>query len=132
MKFATTDMKFDQLAENVAKSLVTSFPLCGLDSWVDQKFAKSTLEKMKKFPNFMKELKAQKIYDMDEKVALDILKKELLSGGASKTVEKSLDAVISRLSGSASVDQVGNAVVDELVKSSEFRGLCEKVAKQMK
>ncbi len=132
MKFVTSDMKFDQLAENVVKSLVTSFPLCGLDSWVDQKFAKSTLEKMKKFPNFMKELKAQKIFDMDEKVALDILKKELLNGGATKAVEKSLDAVISRLSGSASVDQVGNAAVDELVKSAEFRGLCEKVARQMK
>jgi peptidoglycan hydrolase-like protein with peptidoglycan-binding domain len=132
MKFVSSDLTFDQLKENVLKSLVTSFPLAGLDSWVDQKFAKSTLERMKKFPNFLKELKAQKINTLDEKVALDILKKELLAGSASKTVEKSLDAVISRLSGSASVDQVGNDAVDELVKSSEFRGLCEKVAKQMK
>jgi hypothetical protein len=132
MKFAATDMTFDQLADNVAKSLVTSFPLCGLDSFVDQKFAKSTLEKMKKYPNFLKELKVQKISAVEEKVALDILKKELLNGGATKLVEKSLDAVISAWSGTGSVDQIGNAAVDELAKSSEFKGLCEKVAKQMK
>jgi hypothetical protein len=65
-------------------------------------------------------------------MALDILKKELLTGGASKLVEKSLDAVISAWSGTASVDQVGNAAVDELVRSSDFKALCEKVAKQMK
>jgi peptidoglycan hydrolase-like protein with peptidoglycan-binding domain len=132
MKFAATDMTFDQLADNVAKGLVTSFPLCGLDSFVDQKFAKSTLEKMKKYPNFLKELKLQKITAVEEKIALDILKKELLSGGASKLVEKSLDAVIASWTGGGSVDQIGNAAVDELAKSSEFKALCEKVAKQMK
>jgi hypothetical protein len=132
LKYFTTNMKFDQLEENIAKSLITSFPLSGMDSWVDQKFAKSTLEQMKRFPNFLKELKAQKIYDLDEKAALDILKKELLTGGSSKLVEKSLDAVVSKSTGSPSVDQVGDDAVDELVKSSEFRALCEKVARQMK
>jgi len=132
MKFATSDMKFDQLVENVAKSLVTSFPLAGLDSWVDQKFAKSTLEKMKKFPNFMKLMRSEKDFKFDEKVALDILKQELLKGNVSKGVEKSLDAAISGLSGSGSADQVGNAAVDEFARSPEFKALCDKVAKEMK
>jgi hypothetical protein len=134
VKFVTTDLTFDQLIENVAKSLVTSFPLAGLDSFIDQKFAKSTLEIMKRHPSFVKELKAQKIFDFDtqEKIALDILKKELLRGSAKKTVEKSLDAVISKLTGNASVDQVGNDAIDELTKSSDFKGLCERVAKQLK
>jgi peptidoglycan hydrolase-like protein with peptidoglycan-binding domain len=132
MKYATSDMTFDQLADNVAKGLVTSFPLCGLDSFVDQKFAKSTLEQMKKFPNFLKELKAQKISAIDEKVALDILKKELLSGGASKGVEKALDAVLSAATGNVSADQIGKDAVDEFSKSAEFKALCDKVIKQMK
>ena len=132
MKFFTSKMTFDQLEENILKGLVTSFPLAGLDSWVDQKFAKSTLEKMKKFPSYMKLMKDMKITADQEKVALDILKKELISGGSSKLVEKSLDAVVSSLSGNPTVDQVGNAAVEELAKSAEFKALCEKVAKQMK
>jgi peptidoglycan hydrolase-like protein with peptidoglycan-binding domain len=132
MKFVSSNMTFDQLQENVLKSLVTSFPLAGLDSWVDQKFAKSTYEKLKKTPHFLKILQEAKAKTLDEKIALEVLKKELLTGGATKLVEKSLDAVISKLSGTATVDQVGNAAVDELARSSEFRALCEKVAKQMK
>jgi hypothetical protein len=77
-------------------------------------------------------LKAQKISAIDEKVALDILKKELLSGGASKGVEKALDAVLSAATGNVSADQIGKDAVDEFSKSAEFKALCDKVIKQMK